>query len=119
MKRTIDIKLGESEYTVKADFATIERIEERFDMMTFLRSMQSYKTKTRDVAWVLYCAIINAGYELKYADIGQSVLDDFENATTGAAEIVASALGAGPEKKSKKKSQAATPDGLESENITE
>lgn len=117
MKRKIDIKFGDKEYTVSADFATVERIEGKFDMMGFLRSIQTYRARTKDIAWVLYCAVNEAGYDDKYKDIGEAVLDDLELATTAAAEIVASAFGAGPEKKVKKNASAekasTTDDGLE------
>ena len=119
MKRKIDISFGGKEYTVKADFATIDRIEQKFDMMSFLRSMQQYKARARDIAWVLYCALIEAGEKVQYNEIGDTVLDDFEACATAATEIVAAALGSGPEKVSKKKSEKVTQDTPESTSSTE
>lgn len=120
MRRVIEITVGGKDYKVKADFATIERIEDRFDLMTFLRAIQAYKTRTKDVAWVLYCALSAAGYDVKYQDIGDVVLNDFEGCATAAAEIAAEAFGAGPEKQSKKKSKGtAAADTPESESTTE
>ena len=103
MRRKMEIVLGGKTYEVSADFATIERIEQRFDIMSFLRSVQLYKPKIRDIAWVLYSAVKEAGHELSYNEIGDMVLDDMEGASYYAAQIVSDALGAKPEKVSKKK----------------
>lgn len=101
--RKIEVKFNDTEYTVAPNFAVIERIEQRFDLMSFLRSIQMAKTRTRDVAWVLFCALAESGYKDTYSDIGQLVLDDLETTTVAAAEIVSSALGAGPEEAEAKK----------------
>lgn len=109
--RKIEVKFNDTEYTVAPSFAVIERIEQRFDLMSFLRSIQMAKTRTRDVAWVLFCALAEAGYKESYADIGQMVLDDLETTTVAAAELVSSALGAGPEEAPAKKPKSTKAEG--------
>ena len=118
MRRKISISFDGKTYYVTPNFAVVERIEQRFDFMSFLRSIQTYKAKTKDIAWVLYSAITESGYDEKYSDIGECVLSDLEGASGAAAEIVVEALGAGPEKRSKKKS-AETSSTQESESTTE
>lgn len=115
MKRTIQIEFGGTEYTVRPDFAVIERVEQRFDLYTFMRSVSSMHSKARDVAWVLYCALAEAGEDVTYRDIGDQVLTNIGEATNAAAEIVAGAIDGGPEKTPKKKSptKTETPEGGE------
>lgn len=108
--RKLDITFSGNEYTVSPEFKVIERIEQKFDLMSFLRSIQMARAKTRDIAWVLYCALNEAGYKDAYSDIGQAVLDDLESTTVAAAELVSVALGAGPESQPKKKSTEKKPD---------
>lgn len=104
MRRKMEIVLGGKTYEVRADFATVERIEQRFDLMSFLRSVQTYKTKVKDVAWILYCAINEAGNSVPYNEVGTLVIDEMGSASVYATEIVSEALSARPEKISKKKS---------------
>jgi hypothetical protein len=103
MKRRFEITFGGRSYQVAADFGTVERIEQRFDMMAFLRSVHTYHARYRDIAWVIYCAIVEAGYKETYKEIGELVMEDVEAAAGAATDIIGAALGGGPEKPSKKK----------------
>lgn len=104
MKRKLTITFGGEEYEVSPVFSVIERIEQRFDLYTFMRSVSTMQSKTRDVAWVIFCALSDAGEDFTYNDVGELVLSDLGNATNMAAEIVAAAIDGGPEKTPKKKS---------------
>jgi hypothetical protein len=119
MKRKFDIAFSGETYEVSSNFAVVERIEQRFDMMSFLRSIQSYRAKTKDIAWVIYCALVEAGYDDAYSNIGEKVLSDIEGSTAAAADIISAALGAGPEKMPKKKEAPETERSPESESTTE
>ena len=110
MKRKIDIEFAGKKYTVSPTFAVIEKIEQKFDLMSFLRSVQGYRARVKDVAWILYCAITESGEEVQYPEIGELSLSDFDGATVAATEIVTEAVSAGPEKKSKKKAEEVNQD---------
>ena len=73
--------------------------------MSFLRSVQTYKTKVKDVAWILYCAINEAGNSVPYNEVGTLVIDEMGSASVYATEFVSEALSARPEKISKKNRQ--------------
>ena len=91
--------MGQENYEVKATFETIEMIEQRFDLVSFLQSIGTKRPKMSDVTWVLYCAIVKAGYKVKYNDLGEIVQGDLWEAAASAAEFTQVALEAGPEKK--------------------
>jgi hypothetical protein len=98
MRRSVDIAFNGKTYTVKPTFSTIERIEQRFDMLSFLRSVQMYRSKVKDVAWILYVVLSESGESLTYEEVGEVVLDDIAEATAAAGEVIAAAVSAGPEK---------------------
>ncbi len=110
MRRKIDIEFADKKYTVAPTFAVIEKIEQKFDLMSYLRSVQAYRVRVKDVAWILYCAITESGDDIQYPYIGDLVLSDFDGATVAATDIVTEAISAGPEKKSKKKAGAVSQD---------
>ncbi|MFA5703785.1 MAG: GTA-gp10 family protein [Advenella sp.] len=104
MKRKLTIEFGGESYEVSPNFDVIERIEQRFDLYSFMRSISTMQSRTRDIAWVIFCALSEAGEDVMYKDIGEIVLQDIGQATNAAAEIVSSAISGGPEKLPKKKS---------------
>lgn len=113
MKRKVTIELGGRSYAVTPDFEVIGHIEDRFDLMSFINSFRMQKMKTKDVAWVLFCALSNIGEDLSYNDVGNIVLDDITQAQLAAIEIVTAAVNSGPEKPSKKKAPTEAASGRE------
>lgn len=99
------ITVGGKEYTVRPDFATIEKIEQRFDIMTFMSTIMSQRPKLSQIAWVLYSAIVVYGHEVKYEDIGNAVIEDVEGCSVTAAELLSEMVSASPEKTGKKKAE--------------
>jgi hypothetical protein len=105
--RTVVIEFDGAEYTVPATFGTIERIEERINLFSFMRDASTNKPRIRDIAWVIFCALSQAGEKVSYADIGDKVLADFPTSYAAATLIAAEAVNGGPEKPSKKKTTPA------------
>lgn len=100
MTRTVEITIDGTEYTVACDFAVVERIEQRFDLMSFLREIQAYRTKIKNVAWVLHAGLLSADAKLTYNEVGEWARLNLEEATAAASKIVTAILNAGPEKQS-------------------
>lgn len=97
--------LGE-EYSVRPDFDTIDRIEQRVGIIHLLNQFEAGDVKIRDLAWVLHSAIEAAGYRgVSYADVGEAVTSDMgiDSAAKTVSEILVAAVGAGPEGKPAKK----------------
>ena len=113
MKRKMTITFGGNDYSVVPSFAVIEQIEQRFDLITYLRSVQGMKTRIKDVAWVLFCALAESGEDVTYNDVGEMVLSDIQGATLAASQVVTEAIGTGPAKQSKKKAQETETSGPE------
>lgn len=118
MKRKFEITLSGETFEVSSTFAVVERIEQRFDMMSFLRSIQSYRAKMSHIAWVIFCATVEAGYDKTYTDIGELVQNDFQGGVSSASSVVENALNTGPEKMPKKKEAQETEESLGSESTT-
>ena len=108
MARKIDITIGGTAYQVAANFAVIERIEDRMDLFTFMRSAAANSPKMKDIAWVLYCALSEADHAIGYTDVGDMVLQHFGDAFGAATQIAAEAVAGAPEKPSKKKTPTAS-----------
>ena len=98
MRRRIGVTFNGREYQVSPSFAVIERIEQRFDLYSFMQSVAARSGRTRDIAWVLYCSLAEAGEDIAYADVGEIVLDDIGAAMAAAVDIVSAAISGGPEK---------------------
>jgi hypothetical protein len=99
MKRTCLIDFDGKSVEVRVNFDFIDRVEERFDLMSFVNSVRANKPRIKDIAWVIYSALRASGINKEYSEVGQIVMDDFTNAAAAAGEIVLAALASGPEKK--------------------
>lgn len=100
--RTVNIDYNGTETEVKTDFSVIERVEQRFTFIDFLREVSSGNPKITSIAWVLYCALLSTGEQVQYSEIGQYAVDNFAEASMGATKIADACLTGAPEKSTKK-----------------
>jgi hypothetical protein len=97
----LTVKFAGESFEVRPAFAVIEKIEQRFTLLDFLRSVNNQKYS--NVAWVLFCTFAGNGIKKTYEECGEYVIANLLDATLAATEIVSAAIGVGPEKESKKK----------------
>lgn len=96
----IEVNLLGKVVEVKPDFAFVDRVEQRFDLLSFVRSMETGKPRMGDVAWILTCALRCGGVDdVDYIKVGNEVLSNQVDCFRIAGELVRSVLSAGPEKK--------------------
>jgi hypothetical protein len=67
---SVDVPFGDKTYQVRTDFALIERIESRINILNSVRKMAIGDIRISDVAWVIYSALDG---KKDYQEVGNEV----------------------------------------------
>lgn len=105
MTREVEITLAGKTHNVSVTFEVVERIEQRVEIMDFLRDVQQYRARRKDIAWVLYAAL--SPFKYTYPTVGEMTIDYPEDAVVAATEIIGQIIKPAPEVKKKETGPAA------------
>jgi len=100
IRQPVKISVAGREYKVTPNFAFIDKVEERFDLVSFATRLEAGEFRISDIVHVLHSALVENGHDVDRNRLGDLILEnqDFDKAAQSCADLVGAVFGAGPEK---------------------
>ena len=76
-------------YNCKSNFAFLNRVEQRLNLVLYSRLAESGTSRVSDIAWIIYSAVSLKGYAGSYEAVGDVVMQDFKKHAEIAGTLIA------------------------------